>query len=74
MHLELLYFLLEGLVGKLTEMEECGEWLTWVVTSIRELLLVMSLFLKKSVMAVCLVPGLRLGPTWGVGSVPKVGG
>ena len=35
---------------------------TLVVTSVRELLLVMRHFLKKSVMAVCLVLGLKEGP------------
>ena len=44
MHFELVHFLHEGLEGKVKEMEKCGEWPTWVVTSVRELLLVMSLF------------------------------
>ena len=74
MHFELVHFLLESLEGKVKEMEMCGEGPTWVVASVRELLLVMSLFMKKSVMAVCLVPGLRVGPTGGVGGVPRPGG
>ena len=74
MHFELVHFNLEGLEGKVKEIEECGEWPTWGVTSVRELLLVMSLFMKKSVMAVCLVPRLWVDPTGGVGCVSKPGG
>ena len=48
--------LLEGLNGKVEEMEECGDWPTRVVTSVREQLWVMGLFLKKSMKAINLVP------------------
>ena len=37
MHFELVYFLLEGLMGKVKEIEECGEWPSQLVTSVREL-------------------------------------
>ena len=74
MQFELVHVLLEGLEGKVKEVEVCGEWPTWVVTSVRELLLVMTLFLKKSVMAICLVPGLQVGHTGGVGCAPNLVG
>ena len=45
MHLELVHFLLVGLEWKVKEMEELGEWSTWVVTPVRELLLVMMYFM-----------------------------
>ena len=44
------------------DLERWGVVPTLVVKSVRELLLVMRHFLKKSVMAVCLVPGLVEGP------------
>ena len=74
MHLELVHVLLERLEGKVKEMGACGDRPTWVLTSARELLLVMSLFMKKSVMAVCLVLGLSVGPSGGVGYVPRPSG
>ena len=44
------------------DLERWGNVPTLVVKSVRELLLVTRRFLKKSVIAVCLVPGLVEGP------------
>ena len=44
------------------DLERWGVVPTLVIRSVRELLLVIRRFLKKSVIAVCLVPGLVEGP------------
>ena len=70
MHLELVHFLLKSLEGKVMDLDVCGRGPTLVVTSVRELLLVMRCFLKKSVMAVCFVPWLGVGSSGRMGFVP----
>ena len=57
-----MHFLLKGLEEKVMALDLWGIRPTLVVKSVTELLLVMRRFLKKSVMAACLVPGLVEGP------------
>ena len=56
-----MHFLLRGLEEKVMDFDWWGVGSTLVVKSVRVLLLVMRRFLKKSVMAVCWVPGLVEG-------------
>ena len=57
-----MHFFLNDFEEKVMDLDLWTCWSTLGVKSVRKLLLVMRHFLKRSVMVVCLVPGLVVSP------------